>query len=190
MKHIVLFASGSGSNVENISNYFSKNKEVVIDCVFTNNREALVLDRCNRLKISSLCFNRTSFYESDCILSVVKTFNPDVIVLAGFLWKIPEHIIRAFPKKIVNIHPALLPKYGGKGMYGMHVHQAVKDNQENETGITVHYVNENYDEGAIIGQVTTQIDLNDSAMQIAEKVHQLEYVHYPKFIENVLYGNV
>lgn len=188
MKHIVLFASGSGSNVENIVNHFRKNPNVVVDCVFTNNKNAPVLDRCNRLHIPSLCFNQPAFYKTDCVRSLLKGLHPDLIVLAGFLWKVPEKLIRDFPQKIINIHPALLPKYGGKGMYGMHIHQAVKYNKEVETGITVHYVNENYDEGAIISQFKTKLFPEDSVDEIAHKVHELEYQYFPKIIEKVLYG--
>ena len=186
MKRIVLFASGSGSNVENIVHYFQENPNITIASVLTNKRDAKVLDRCNRLNISALCFNKTAFYSTDRVLDILKTFNPDLIVLAGFLWKIPEKIINAFPNKIVNIHPALLPKYGGKGMYGMKVHQAVKENKEPETGITIHYVSENYDKGAIIRQERTKILSDDSAETIAQKVHELEYEHFPKTIAKLL----
>ena len=188
MKRIVLFASGSGSNVENISQYFIKNKEVSIDIVFTNKSDAKVIDRCNRLNISALYFNKTAFYETDCVLDILKSSNPDLIILAGFLWKIPEKLIKNFPNKIINIHPALLPKYGGKGMYGMHVHNAIKANNEQETGITIHFVNENYDEGAIIKQVKTKISPEDSPNDIANKVHKLEYEYFPKVIDELLHG--
>lgn len=186
MKNIVLFASGSGSNVENIVQYFQDRLNVTIAMVLTNKRNAKVLDRCNRLNISSLCFNKIAFERTDCILDILTNTNPDLIVLAGFLWKVPEKIIKTFPNKIINIHPALLPKYGGKGMYGMKVHEAVKFNNEHETGITIHFVNENYDEGAIIHQATTKISLDDDAESIAEKVHALEYEHFPRTIEKLL----
>ena len=184
MKRIVLFASGSGSNVENISQYFQDNAEVTIAAVLTNKSNAKVLERCNKLKISALYFNKTAFYETDCILDFLKTCNPDLIILAGFLWKIPDNMIKTFPNKIVNIHPALLPKYGGKGM---HVHNAIKQNKEKETGITIHFVNENYDEGAIIKQIKTKITPEDSAEDIANKVHQLEYEYFPKVIDTLLH---
>ncbi|WP_405247789.1 phosphoribosylglycinamide formyltransferase [Cellulophaga sp. Asnod2-G02] len=188
MKRIVLFASGSGSNVENIVQYFQDNSEVTVAAVFTNKSDAKVLDRCKTLKISALYFNRTSFYDTDCLLDILKGMKPDLIVLAGFLWKIPEKLVQSFPNKIVNIHPALLPKYGGKGMYGMNVHNAVKANNEQETGITIHFVNENYDEGAIIKQEKTQIAPEDSADDIAKKIHELEYKHFPKVIDQILHG--
>ncbi|MFC4095701.1 phosphoribosylglycinamide formyltransferase [Euzebyella saccharophila] len=185
-KKIVLFASGSGSNVENIFNYFQTKPGVEISCVLTNKRDAQVIDRCNRLKINALYFNRYSFYHTGFVCSVLKNLKPDLIVLAGFLWKIPQDLIDAFPQKIVNIHPALLPKYGGKGMYGAHVHKAVKENAETETGITIHYVNEHYDEGAIIQQAKTTLVEGDTPESIAAKVHELEYEHFPKVIEQLL----
>ena len=185
-KQIVLFASGSGSNVENIVNYFSENSSIGIKAVLTNKRDAQVLDRCDRLNINAFYFNKHAFLKSDCVLTILKNLNPDLIVLAGFLWRVPENIIDAFPNKIINIHPALLPKYGGKGMYGMNVHNAVKENRETETGITIHYVNDNYDEGAIIKQVKIPVFEGDTPENIAGKVHQLEYEHFPKVIEELL----
>lgn len=154
--------------------------------MLTNKRDAKVLNRCNRLNISSLCFNKIAFQQTDCILDILRCTDPDLIILAGFLWKIPEKIIRAFPNKIINIHPALLPKYGGKGMYGSNVHKAVKENDETETGITIHYVNENYDEGAIIHQAKTKILPDDNIDDIASKVHVLEYEYFPIIIEQLL----
>ncbi len=185
-KQIILLASGSGSNVENIVRYFELDPNVTIAAVLTNKRDAKVLDRCNRLKISGLYFNKPAFSDSDCVLTILKSLEPDLIVLAGFLWKIPKILVQAFPNQIINIHPALLPKYGGKGMYGMNVHKAVKQNKDAETGITIHYVNENYDEGAIIQQVKTAVETEDSVEQIAEKVHKLEYEHYPRVIKKLL----
>ncbi len=185
-KRIVLFASGSGSNVENIVNYFNDERTITVTAVLTNKRDAKVIDRCNRLNISALYFNKKAFLDSSCVLDILKSMNPDLIVLAGFLLKIPEHFIEAFPNSIINIHPALLPDYGGKGMYGMNVHRAVKKNNDAETGITIHYVTANYDEGAIIHQAKTAILPGDTPEQIAEKVHQLEYEHFPKVIEDLL----
>lgn len=188
MKRIVLFASGSGSNVENIANYFKDNPNVTISAVLTNKRDAKVLERCDRLKINALYFNRTAFSESDCVLDILKAMNPDLIVLAGFLWKIPDALISHFSDKIINIHPALLPKYGGKGMYGMRVHETIIQNKEAETGITIHYVNQNYDEGAIIHQAKTEVTPSDTAESVAQKVHALEYEHFPKIIDSLLHG--
>ncbi len=149
MKRIVILASGSGTNAENIIKYFKNSNLISVVQVLSNKNDAKVLDRAKRLKVNNCCFNRDTFYNSDEVLNMLKE-NADYIILAGFLWKIPSSIIEAFPNKIINIHPALLPKYGGKGMYGMHVHNAVVQNKEKESGITIHYVNENYDEGAII----------------------------------------
>ncbi|PHN95119.1 phosphoribosylglycinamide formyltransferase [Maribacter sp. 6B07] len=185
-KKIILFASGSGSNVENIANYFKLRKDVTICCVLTNKSDAKVIERCNRLGINALFFNRQAFSKSNFILDMLRSLEPDLIVLAGFLWKIPEAITNAFPNKIINIHPALLPKYGGKGMYGMHVHNAVKEAKETETGITIHYVNAHYDEGAIIQQVKTIVNPKDSPEDIASKVHLLEYEFFPKVIDELL----
>ncbi len=186
MKRIVILASGSGSNAENIISFFRENDLVEVSAVFTNKKTAAVLDRCERLKVPAFYFNRGAFSDSDSFIKVLQGLSPDLIVLAGFLWKIPSPFINAFPNCIINIHPALLPKYGGKGMYGAKVHQVVKENGDSETGITIHYVNENYDEGAIIFQASTPISSEDSAESIAEKVHQLEYEHFPKVIEKLL----
>ena len=185
MKRIVIFASGSGSNAENIISYFKKSKNIVVTHVLSNNKKAKVLERCKRLKIQASCFTKHSLFKEDTILNFLLE-ETDFIVLAGFLLRIPEKIVNAFPNKIINIHPALLPKYGGKGMYGMHIHRAVKENNEKETGITIHYVNENYDEGAIIFQAKTAIFPEDSPESIADKIHDLEHKHFPKIIENIL----
>ncbi|MER3319596.1 MAG: phosphoribosylglycinamide formyltransferase [Allomuricauda sp.] len=186
MKRIVIFASGSGSNAENIISFFRENPEVTVAAVLTNKNSAKVLERCDRLGVPAFYFNKPAFKNSDAVVNFLQGLNADLIVLAGFLWKIPSNLIDAFPNKIINIHPALLPKYGGKGMYGDNVHQAVKDNKETETGITIHYVNENYDEGAIIFQSKTKVEPSDDARTIAKKVHQLEYEHFPKVIEKLL----
>ncbi len=185
MIRIALFASGSGSNVENIANYFRDSKTITVSKVYTNKSTAGVLERCKRLGLESFIFSRDDFYNSSVLIEdVLKT--SDAIILAGFLWKIPENLIQSYPDKIINIHPALLPKYGGKGMYGMHVHKAVKENKEPESGITIHFVNKNYDEGAIIFQAKTTILESDSTEDIAQKIHQLEYEHFPRVIEKTL----
>ncbi|MFS4415564.1 phosphoribosylglycinamide formyltransferase [Maribacter sp. 2307ULW6-5] len=186
---IVLFASGSGSNVENIVHFFKHRGQVEVVAVLSNKKDAPVLDRCDRLKVPALYFNRTAFYETHTVLQVLQSLQPDLIVLAGFLWKIPQAMVRAFPKRMVNIHPSLLPKYGGKGMYGNHVHRAVHENGEAETGITIHYVNEHYDEGAVIFQATTAVHPQDSTEDIARKVHALEHAHFPKVLEGLLTGS-
>ncbi len=185
MKRIAIFASGSGSNAENIINYFNKTQTATISKVYCNNKNALIFERCKRLEVDCVLFSRDDFFKTETILSLLKE-STDVIILAGFLWKIPTNLIKAFPNQIINIHPALLPKYGGKGMYGMHVHTAVKENKETETGITIHYVNENYDEGGIIFQAKTALNNTDTPETIAQKIHLLEQEHFPKVIESVI----
>jgi phosphoribosylglycinamide formyltransferase-1 len=188
MKRIVLFASGSGSNVENIVKYFTGHPDITISCVLTNKRDPYVIDRCNKLGIPAFYFNKAGFVNSPLVLQILKCILPDLIVLAGFLLKIPSDLVEAFPRKIINVHPALLPKYGGKGMYGKHVHTAVKAHGESETGITFHYVNEHYDEGAIIRQFKVKISEEDTVDQITTKVQSLEYRHFPQVIEDILLG--
>lgn len=187
MKKIIIFASGSGTNAENIIKYFQENQKAEVTHVFSNNLKAKVLQRATDLEVTALHFDRASFYESNDVLHIITDADPDLIVLAGFLWKFPENLTKAFSDRIINVHPALLPKYGGKGMYGKHVHNAVFENKETISGITIHYVNENYDEGAIIFQA--EIDVSDvkNANEIAKRIHELEYEHFPKVIEDVLY---
>jgi len=185
-KRLVLLASGSGTNVEAIATSFKDHPTIAVSAVLTNKRDAKVLDRCDRLNISALYFNRTAFFRSDVVLNVLRSLEPDLIVLAGFLWKVPEPIVTAFRHKIINIHPALLPKYGGKGMYGMHVHEAVLEAGDTESGITIHYVNEAYDEGDIIKQARVAVAEGETAESLAQKVHQLEYRHYPTTIEEIV----
>ena len=188
MKRIVIFASRSGSNAQQISEYFSGSDVARVVAIFSNRKDAYVIQRANNLKIPAVIFNRTDFYENDTVLDKLNDICPDLIVLAGFMWKVPEKIVDVFPRRIVNIHPALLPKYGGKGMYGEHVHRAVIENREKQSGITIHYVNENYDEGAIIIQATCDVNANDTPETLAEKIHALEYEHYPKTVEQVLFS--
>ena len=138
------------------------------------------------MKVSALSFNKTAFTETDDVLNILKVNKPDLIILAGFLWKFPEKILKDFPNKVINVHPALLPKFGGKGMYGMHVHQAVINNKETETGITIHYVNENYDEGAIIFQSKCEVLASDTAQDVADKIHELEMKHFPEVVDQLL----
>ncbi|MBW1298892.1 phosphoribosylglycinamide formyltransferase [Aquimarina litoralis] len=186
MKRIIIFASGSGTNAENIIKYFQKRKNAVVTHVFSNNLRAKVLKRAHDLNVQALHFDKESFYDSNEVLNVLKDAEPDIIVLAGFLWIFPKKIIDVFPDKVINIHPALLPKYGGKGMYGNHVHEAVIRNKEKESGITIHFVNEHYDEGGIIFQTETTINENDSAEDLAKAIHTLEYKYFPVVIEKVL----
>lgn len=186
MNKLALFASGSGSNVENFYSYFKGNKNVEIAVVLCNNPSAYVIERCKKLNIPCEIFNREMFYKSTKVLDILEQYNVNFIVLAGFLWLIPENLIRAFSKKMVNIHPALLPKYGGKGMYGDNVHKAVVENKEHESGITVHYVNEHFDEGEIIFQAKCTVNENDTYKDVASKVHALEYEHFPKIVNTLL----
>lgn len=183
----MLFASGSGSNVENIAHYFEGDNRVEIGGVLCNNPGAGVVERCKRLRLPLYCFNRPAYMEGKGILALLKGLEPDLIVLAGFLWKIPESTVAAFPDKIINIHPALLPKFGGKGMYGMHVHRAVIEAGERESGITIHRVNEAYDKGSILLQETTPVEPGDTPEVLAKKIHALEYAHYPPAIASLLF---
>jgi len=183
-KRIAIFASGSGTNAQNIIEYFADNKYVVVDSLWANKPDAYALERAHKLGIETFVFKRDQFYKNTDITSTLNERKVDLIVLAGFLWLIPEYLIRDFT--IINIHPALLPKYGGKGMYGMNVHKAVVENMEKESGISIHYVNEKYDDGAIIFQATCPVLPDDSPEQVAAKVHALEYQHFPRVIEEVL----
>lgn len=185
MKKILLFASGAGSNVENIIQHFKNNPDIIVVSVFTNNPNAKVLDKAKRHNIPTLIFNKEQL-SGDFVQNKVSELKPDLIVLAGFLWKFPEHIIAEYPNKIINIHPALLPKYGGKGMYGMKVHQTVLDNQEKETGITIHYVNEHYDDGEFILQQKVNIEDCKTPEEIVAKIHKLEHQHFPEVVERLL----
>lgn len=186
MKNIVLFASGSGSNAENISLFFKNHPDVNVSCILSNRSNAGVLERANRLNINTFVFDREMFSQTNQVLDFLLKESPDLIVLAGFLWLVPKKIVEAFPNKIINIHPALLPQYGGKGMYGDRVHQAVIENKEKESGITIHYVNEKYDDGDIIFQGRCPVVESDTPDSLAEKVHQLEYKHYPEVIARIL----
>jgi len=187
MKSIVVFASGSGTNAENLITYFSKSDRASVVLVLTNNPQAKVLERAKRLNVNAHSFNKMAFIDTDDVLNILRSSNPDLIVLAGFLWKFPEKILDEFPNKVINIHPALLPKYGGKGMYGMHVHETIVKNKEPETGITIHYVNEHYDEGTIIFQTKCNVNPKDSAEDVANKIHQLEMEYFPKVVESLLF---
>jgi len=186
MKRIIIFASGSGTNAENIITYFQKRNVAEVTHVFSNKLRAKVLKRAHALNVKALHFDKSSFYDTNEVLNILKDAQPDLIVLAGFLWIFPKKIIDSFPNKVINIHPALLPKYGGKGMFGHHVHEAVVKNKEKESGITIHYVNEHYDEGAIIFQAKTKIQETDTADDVAHAIHQLEYKHFPVVIEKAL----
>lgn len=188
MKNIVIFASGSGSNAEAIINHFKSSDLARVVAVFTNKADAGIIARAKTHNIPFEVFTKAEF-SNQSFVDLVQSYQPELIVLAGFLLKIPENFVQAFPNKIINIHPALLPKYGGKGMYGTHVHQAVFENRDPESGMTIHYVNENYDEGNIIFQESTDITACTSAEEIARKVLILEHKNYPKIIEELIVGN-
>ena len=188
MTRIALFASGSGTNVENIANYFNGRTTAKPACVLCNNPNAFVLERAKRLGLESMTFTRTEFNDGKKIMEYLAKHDIDMIVLAGFLWLVPQYLIDAYPGRIVNIHPALLPKFGGKGMYGMHVHEAVKQSGETETGITIHLIDGNYDKGSTVFQAKVAIDPSDSPDDIANKVHALEYKYYPEVIEEIAKG--
>lgn len=189
MRRIAIFASGSGSNAQNIADFFKNNQKVKIDCILSNRSDAYVLKRAEELEIETFIFSREDFYQRETVLHFLQERDVDFVVLAGFLWLIPSYLIKSFPGSIINIHPALLPKYGGKGMYGMHVHKAVVDAGERETGITIHYVNERYDEGSVIFQATCPVLKTDSPEVVAGKVHALEYEHFPRVIDRLLSSN-
>ena len=186
MKNIAIFASGEGTNAQNIIDYFKLSKKIKVALIVSNKETANVLNRAKKSGIDTLIINRNSFYESDKIIEQLEAINIDLIVLAGFLWIIPERLIKAFTNKIINIHPALLPKYGGKGMYGLNVHQAVVEAKDAQSGISIHYVNEKYDEGKIISQHVCTISEYETATSLAQKIHELEYAHFPKAIEELL----
>lgn len=186
MKNIAIFASGSGTNAENIARYFSNSETIKVAVVLSNNKNAGVHARMEKLNIPSVSFTREEFIEGTAVLAKLAEYDTVLIVLAGFMNKISDTLLKTYPNKIINIHPALLPKHGGKGMYGMHVHEAVVAAGEKESGITIHYINENYDEGAVIFQATCPVFPTDTPEEVATKVHALEYAHYPHVIEEVL----
>jgi phosphoribosylglycinamide formyltransferase 1 len=185
MKKIVVFASGSGTNAENIIKYFAQTKIASVVSVFTNNASAKVIERAKNHQIPVEIFAKNELLERN-VLQKIEKIDPDLIVLAGFLLKFPDNIIEKYPNKIINIHPALLPNYGGKGMYGMHVHRAIVNNKEKETGISIHYVNEHYDEGGIIFQANVALTDEDTPETVAEKIHELEQKHFPEIIHKIL----
>lgn len=184
-RKIVIFASGSGSNAEQIVDYFKNSKDVEVSAFFTNNPLAGVLERGKRLGLPTVQFS-PSAVKNGSVLGMLEDLNPDLIVLAGYLKLIPESWVKAFPNRIINIHPALLPKHGGKGMYGMNVHKAVVESGDSESGITIHYVTEHYDEGAPIFQASVQVSPSDSPEEVQKKVQVLEHKHYPEVIEKLL----
>ena len=185
-KNIAIFASGSGSNTENIIRYFRENEAIQVSLVLSNRSDAYVLERAHRLGVPCNVFPKEDWMAGDEILAVLQEYHIDFVVLAGFLVRVPDLLLHAYPNKIINIHPALLPKFGGKGMYGDRVHEAVVAAGEKKSGITIHYINERYDEGNIIFQVSCRVLPSDTPHDVAEKVHALEYKYYPRVIEDVL----
>ncbi|MDR2968994.1 MAG: phosphoribosylglycinamide formyltransferase [Tannerellaceae bacterium] len=186
MKNIAVFASGSGSNAENIITYFAGHSEIRVAMIVSNNPNAGVLERAERLGVPSFVFSRGEFEKGSPVLKKLAEYRVELIVLAGFLNMISKAFLNAYPERIINIHPALLPKYGGKGMYGMHVHKAVIAGKEEKTGITIHHINEVYDDGEVIFQASFPIHAHDTPEIVAKKVHTLEYEHYPRVIEKFL----
>jgi len=186
MKKIAVFASGSGSNAQKLIEYFDEKPVGKVKIILSNKKDAYVLERAKNFNIQTFVFDRDLFYKTDAILDLLIKHEIDLIVLAGFLWLIPENLLQKYPNRIINIHPALLPQYGGKGMYGAKVHEAIVAKREKFSGITIHYINERYDEGDIIFQIKCVIDPTDSADDVARKVHALEYEHFPKVVEEVL----
>ena len=185
MKRLAIFASGSGTNAENIVKYFTDSEDADITAIFCNNPKAGVLDKAHKLGIRSITFN-TDELDDGTVLQKLQDCRVDLIVLAGFLKRIPSEILDNYPQRVINLHPSLLPDYGGEGMYGMHIHRAVVENEEEETGITIHYVTEDYDDGEIIFQETVEVDYEDTPEDVQYKVQQLEHKHYPAVIEYVI----
>lgn len=188
MKNIAIFASGSGTNAENITAYFKDHPCIRVQLILSNKLDALVLKRAEKFNIPTYVFSRQQLYHTDEVLRILEVYRIDLIVLAGFLWLVPANILSAFPNSIINIHPALLPKYGGKGFYGMVVHEAVIESGDNESGITIHFVNECYDAGQIIFQARCPVEASDTPETLAIKVHALEYRYFPEIIERLLTG--
>ena len=186
MKNIAIFGSGSGTNAENIIRYFANSSKIHIAVVLSNKVDAVIHARAKKLKVPSFSFSNAEFRDGTPILKKLAEYHVDFIVLAGFLPLVSPVIIDAFPNSIINIHPALLPKFGGKGMYGSHVHEAVVAAKETQTGISVHYVNERYDEGAVIFQAVCPVSPKDTVEDVEQKVHALEYAHYPRVIEQII----
>lgn len=186
MHRIAIFASGSGTNAEQIINHFKGHSSIDVTLVLSNNQNAKVLERASKANVPTFVFSRSEFYQTQVVLDKLRENKIDLIVLAGFMWLVPEYLIKSYSDKIINVHPALLPKFGGKGMYGMNVHRAVKEAGERETGITIHLVNEEYDKGRILHQAICALSEEDSPESIAEKVHQLEYANFPVQIERFI----
>jgi phosphoribosylglycinamide formyltransferase-1 len=190
MKNIAVFASGSGTNAQNLIEYFEKSNSARVTIVLVNKPDAYVLTRAHRLDVPSVVFSKKNFYNDGYILQLLQYHNIDLIVLAGFLWLIPPVLVENYKNRMLNIHPALLPNYGGKGMFGHHVHEAVVANKEKESGITIHLVNEVYDSGDILFQAKCRVLPTDTADEVAAKIHELEQAHFPKVVEDYIISNL
>ncbi|QHT68615.1 phosphoribosylglycinamide formyltransferase [Rhodocytophaga rosea] len=190
MIHIAIFASGTGSNARKIINYFAAHPQIQVTLILTNNPSALVTEVATQAGIPVSVFTREEFYQSGKVLETLQQHHIQWVILAGFLWLVPHNLIQQYANRIINIHPALLPKFGGKGMYGMRVHQAVVENKETHTGITIHLVNEKYDEGEVLFQATCAVEPGDTAEEVAHKVQILEHMHFAEVIEKVILKNV
>lgn len=188
MKNLAIFASGSGSNAERIVEYFADSEHINVKLFLCNNPDAGVIQRAKRLNISLVMFDRPMFKSGE-VVQILQENQIDFVILAGFLWLVPKNVVEAFPNRIINIHPALLPKFGGKGMYGHFVHEAVVENKETESGITIHFVNEHYDEGAIIFQASFPVLPKDTPRDVARKGQILEHQHFPEVIERAVLSN-
>lgn len=184
--NIAIFASGSGTNAQRIMEFFKDRNDVSVKVLMSNNPNAYALERAKNFDVDTFVFDRDSFFRSELVVDELKKLDIDWVILAGFLWLIPQNLIKNFPCRIINIHPALLPNYGGKGMYGMNVHNAVINAGEKESGISIHYINEVYDEGEIIFQAKCLIEEGDTAEILAQKIHELEYRHFPEIIDSVI----
>lgn len=182
MIRLAIFASGSGSNAEKIMETFQSDPQISVEAVLSNKSDAFVLERAKIFGVTTIVFNRDEFKDK-AFLNKLEEHNVDYLILAGFLWKVPDFLIQAFPDRILNIHPSLLPKHGGKGMYGSRVHQAVLDSGDNESGITIHLVNEQYDEGRVLFQAKCEVEKTDSVETLAQKIHALEHKHFPRVIK-------
>lgn len=182
MKKLAVFASGSGTNAENLISFFGNSEQAKVSLILCNNPDAFVIKRAKKHKVPIVVFNRSQFYNSDEVLQILTDYNIDLIILAGFLWLVPTNILDKYPGSIINIHPALLPRYGGKGMYGNRVHKAVIENGETESGITIHIIDEKFDEGQNLFQAKCPVKPDDTHEILASRIHELEFIHFPKVI--------
>ena len=188
MIKLAILASGNGTNAQRISEYFHENDKIGVDCIIYNKKDAYVAKRAQALGVPAQYFGRADFYENGAVLRFLQERKIDWVILAGFLWLVPEDLLKAYPNRIINIHPALLPKYGGKGMYGHHVHEAVVANKEKESGITIHIVDQYYDKGTTLFQAKCELSDEDTPDTVAEKIHVLEQEYFPKVIEKAVLG--